>query len=709
MPLIPFVAPVLQQGQNPFAPPRASLHYAPDRTCDLQHVDIDLDVDYPTKTYKGRTVSTLSPLRNGITEIRLMAGPILQISKITVDGVNAKFRRDGRSLFVATPPLKKGKPIHVAIEYVAKDSKAQSFGGQGGFHWINPREGAPATRVGFWTQGETEYNSDWAPTWDYPNDMATSESRCTVQADWQVIGNGRLISEKLSGDQKKRTYHWKMTQPHATYLLTLVGGPFDIKKDKWEGVDLWYVVPKGQGQYIDDSFGDTKDMLSFFSKKLGVKYPWPKYAQNAMYDFGGGMENVSATTLGEGSLTEKRSGYRTMASLNSHELGHQWFGDLVTCKDWGDTWLNESFATFMEMSYMEHSRGKEAYDLELTDNTGSYLAEARRYKRPISTKMYANGDAMFDSHTYPKGGMVLHTLRRILGDENFYAGLNFYLTKHRHQPVESAQLRRAMTEATGINVEPFWAQWFDKPGHPVLEYAWKQEGGKTLLTVKQIQNTADGTPVYAIDAKVGVIAPSGSVAYLPVRLSKAEETFELPVSGEVGAVVLDPAHDFLREIPNQPWSEKELPLVTRYAPFGDDRLAAMTKLLSGTPSEESVALAVEVVRNDKGQFTAIRSIAPLARLERVNLRPFFLELLSHPNFGRQAEAVQALGRLPKDDEVTKRLRALITPEAPIPTVIAAVQVLARWDKVGNADVLKKAQTIPSRNDRIKAAVTRALS
>ncbi len=698
----------LTQTQSPFAPPRASMHYALDRTCDLQNVTIDIDVDYPSRTYVGHAVNTLSPLRSGLTEIKLMAGKGVQINGITVDGVATKYRHEDKSLFITVPKTTRSKVINVAIDYKAVNSKAQPFGGEGGFHWIS--NNTDPTHVGFWTQGESESNCEWAPTWDYPNDMTTSETRCTVQADWDVIGNGRLISTKLSADGKKKTYDWKMTQPHATYLLTLCGGPFDIKKDKWEGVELWYVVPRGDGKYIDGSFGDTKDMLSFYSKVLGVKYAWPKYAQDAMYEFGGGMENVSATTLGSGSLTEPREGFWRMSSLNSHELAHQWFGDLVTCKDWSDTWLNESFATFMQDLYFEHSQGKNGYDREIQGNIQGYLFEARRYKRPISTKMYPSADAMFDSHTYPKGGTVLHTLRRFLGDEAFFNGLNLYLKTWRHTPVESAQLRRAMTEASGVNVEPFWTQWFDKPGHPVLDYTWTwDEANKNaVVTVKQTQDLSDGTPIYVIPTKVGAIM-GGNVVEMPVQLNAASQEFHIPLASKPEALILDPDHDFLRQIAELHWSPEELLPILRSAPSCVDRQEALNRLLRESPSDDVVNAVVEQVKKDKEQSMIFESVAPLTRLKKESLRSFWMDQLNHVNMDRQAEAARALGQLAQDPAATAKFQSLVNDKAPINVVIASIQTLARWDKKGNAELFKKALLIPSHRDRIKAAATAALS
>ncbi len=720
--VLPFIA-LAQQGQqgNPFEPPRASLHYAPDRQYDLQHLAVVTTVDYAKRTITGRATNTVSPLRSGLTELRFMAGTGLDIKSITVGGAATTFRREGKNVFVRASGLAKGKSVNVAFTYVSSNAQGRGFGqGGGGWHWIQPRANTvDPLRVGFWTQGETESNSEWAPTWDYPNDFATSETVTTVPADWIVVGNGSLVSKTFSKAYRTAKYHWKMTQPHATYLLSLCGGPFDVKKDNWEGVELWYVVPKGMAMYIDDTFSDTKDMLSFFSQRIGVKYPWPKYAQNSMYDFGGGMENVSATTLGEGSLTEARDGFFRSASLNSHELGHQWFGDLVSCMDWGDIWLNESFATFMESIYFEHSRGPDAYMWEIEGNTQGYLEEARRYVRPLSTKMYPNGDSMFDSHSYPKGGAILHTLRRFLGDEAFFAGLKAYLTKWRHTPVQSSQLCRVMTESSGINCEPFWKQWIDSPGHPVLDYTWKfapdrepMGPGRILLTVKQLQDTSKGTPIYNIATKIGFTTNGlsrGGFRHAPVHITKVEETFDIPVDSRPACVVLDPDHDFLREIREVHWAKEELPFILMDAPNPSDRTIAMSRLLDD-PTETNIKFVTDALNADRDrEQPAFQTTAKLAGLNKPELRSFWMGQLENPNFDRQAQAVVALGRLPADAATTQKLRSLINERAPIQVVVNAITALAAWDKPGNADVFKQAQSIKDRRGRIKRAADTALT
>jgi aminopeptidase N len=692
---------------SPFAPPRAKVHYAPDRNFDLKHLAVAIQVDYEGRTITGTAVNELVPLHDGILQIRLHAAAELAISGVEVGGAPAKFTHAGAQLSIERGGLTRGQPVTVKIDYSSNKAQGGTFGQQGGWHWIDSKN--DSSRVGFWTQGETDGNHHWVPTWDYPNDFTTTETTTTVPAGWDVIGNGTLTSTTTSDDGKTRTFTWKMTQPHATYLLSLCGGPFDVKKDEWRGVPLLYVVPKGKGHMIDDSFGDTGDMLSFFSDRLGVKYPWPKYAQNAMYDFGGGMENVSSTTLGERSLADARGGFRTMASLNAHELAHQWFGDYVTCRDWGHIWLNESFATFMQALYFEHSRGKDAYDAQIESNMQAYFNESRRYQRPIATNLYPNPDAMFDSHTYPKGSVVLHTLRRKIGDQRFFAGLERYLTTHAHQPVVSDDLCQAMSEASGVNCEPFWNQWIYKPGHPVIDasWTWDDAAGEVVLTVKQTQDTRGGAPIYDVDTSVG-FAANGKLETESVRLTEAEHRFRFKRAAKPAAVLFDPDHVFLREIRKRNWLPEELPHILALAPCAVDRKAALALLTGGMPTDAAVMAAVAALRADRGAVPALDIPESLGELKREDLRPFFREEMGHPGFARRAAAIRAIGKLAPDASDSARLRELVNERSPFDVVAAAVDALTSWDPVANADVLEKALALPTLSERAKASAFGAL-
>lgn len=722
--------PVLLPAQtNPFLPPRAKVQYERDRDYDLQNVVLRLKVDWAKKEFGGVVTHTVAPLRDGLTLIDFDAGPNLDVIKCSIDGVLAKFTREGARLHV-TSPLRtiRGKPLQVAIRYASKTSATgpRSLNGTYGFHWILPERFVPARRPGFYTQGETEGNREWVPIYDSPNDKTTSETFVEVPDTWYVIGNGRMIGMNDDRKAHTRSFHWKMTQPHSTYLLSLAGGEMDIGYEEWKGVGLLFAVPKGEAKYIDASFGDTKDMLSFFSDLLGVKYPWPKYAQTCVFDFGGGMENVSATTLGEGSLVEARSGIHPMASLNSHELSHQWFGDLVTCKDWGHVWLNEGFATFFEQLYSEHSRGKDAYDSEREGALNSYLGEARRYKRPIATNLYPNPDSMFDSHTYPKGGLVLHMLRRELGDDGFFRGLGYYLRKNAYKPVDTNDLIRALGESSGKNMQAFFDQWVFKPGHPVIDYAWTYDvaAKQIVVNVSQLQDTKDGTPIYAFNSGYAMIRGKAGVQTGTVRLDRDKAEIRLPVSGKPDAFLLDPAHDVLMERREKKWQPGEaLAVVKNSTPaisWLDRRNAALT-LLKEQPDDSTITSVAETVSGSRAYQSDLYSrtiIERLGQLKKPSLRPLFESVLAARGIAPgktvnpelRAAAITALAELPKDDNtITVILRSYVSEKEYFNVMRAALRALSNWDADGNLALFRQAATWDSRGDMVRIDALSAIA
>jgi len=696
LPLI-FIA-SLSYGQQPQAPPagpftapQAKFQYAEDRDYDLQHLALDLNVDYAKLAFRATVINTLAPIREGLETIVFHSGSQLNIEACEVDGQKATFTRDGGTLKIRVPqPLTRARAVRVLVRYTASGEKID------GFHWVKPTSTEPG-RVGFWTAGQPNQNRGWVPTWDYPNDFTTTETRVTVPAEWYVFGNGTLKSDTLNPENKTRTFHWQMEQPHATYLLSLGGGLFDIKTAEWRGVPLTYAAPKGKGHLIDNTFDETPEMLSFYSDLLGVKYLLYKYAQFAAYDFGGGLENISATIYGDGILADKRRGIRTSSGVVAHETVHQWFGDLVTYKHWGELWLGEGFAIFFGQGlYSEHWRGKADYDHQVESFSQGYFSESRRYRRPLSTYFYRDPGAMFDSHSYVKGGAVLHTMRRYLGDKAFYQGINHYLTKYRNTPVDSHDLCDAMTEGTGINLEPFFDQWVFKPGHPVLDYTWTWDEAKKeiVLAVKQTQDTKDGTPIYDLNMTVGWIS-GGQVTRAKSKIDATEQKIRISASSKPDAVLLDPDHDFLREIPTLHWAPEELPHILKFAPNAVDRQEAMKKMLETTPSDETVQTVAEAVRADNSKFPVFRSLERLVDLKREEFRPLFREQITHQAIGRRPIGILGLGKLPKNQADLQTLRTLVSDQEPFVVVRTAVQTLRDWDAPGNRDIFRKAiQVMP---------------
>jgi len=673
---------------------------------DLQNLLLDFNVDYPNRTFTAVATNSIAALRDGTTKLQFNANPYLKIDSVELNGKSAHYTRADQDIWVDCPATKAGEKSTVVFKYHGAKADAPN-GDTSGWHWHEPVKNDPS-KVGLWTNGETSDTRDWAITWDYPNDFTTSETRTTIPKDWEVISNGTLISDKVNSDGQTRTVNWKMTDEHATYLTSLVCGPFTIHKDNWRGMPLYYVCPKGKEDRLDYTTEHTKDMLSFYSDNLGVRYPWSKYAEDFTYDFGGGQENVSNTTFGL-FFTDPRDGNHTQDWILAHEMGHQWFGDYVSCKDWGQIWLNESFATFMEMSYMLYAHGTYASQREMETNSTGYFAESKRYKRPMETNFYQNPGVMFDQHTYPKGGVLLMSLRKMLGNKVFYSGLQRYLQTYHNGPVETNMLCNAMTDATGINLHPWFDQWIEKPGHPVIDYSWSYDDAKkaVLLHVKQTQDTTQGTPIYDIPASAAVVTASGNVDRAPIHLNSADQTFEIPSSTKPATVLFDPDHDFLREIKTYPWTADELPYVSQFAPNCIEKQWAFNKMLEGTPSDAAVHAAVKTLQTDETLEPAILNVRALVALKRPELRSFWESELNHKNFVRRSSAVHALADLPNESGEYQRLIALINDKDPYDVVAEAIRSMSKVDYANAASAIKhQAQT--SKNAQVRGAAVAAM-
>ncbi|MCW5805276.1 MAG: M1 family metallopeptidase, partial [Deltaproteobacteria bacterium] len=518
-----------------FAFPGTRPRYAPDRIVDLQHIALVLDVDPRVRTLSGTATLRAAVVAPNTRAVELDAVE-LAIDGVRVDGKDAAYRHDGRRLRVELArPAAAGAELVIAVAYHGTPRR--------GLYFIAPDDGYPRKPLQVWTQGQDEDSRYWFPCVDTPNQKATSEVVVTVPASMFALSNGVLVSDRTEGD--RRTLAWRLDVPHSCYLVTLAVGDFAAIETRWRDVPVVYYVERGREAAAERTLARTPEMLELFSTKFGVTYPYPRYAQVFVADFiFGGMENTSATTLTDTILIDERASLDyDIDALVAHELAHQWFGDLVTCRDWGEGWLNEGFATYAEYIWREHHEGRDAADLELDEWGEMYFGEdANRYRRTIATKLYDEPIDIFDHHLYEKGGRVLHMLRALLGDDAFYRALAHYLDKHRHGVVESRDLARAVEDATGKNVDWFFSQWvIDGAGHPELEVElrWDADRELAVVTVEQVQRVEGRTPLFRIPMRVRFRA-GGRDVDVPIEIVEKKHVFHLRLEREPEQAIFDP-------------------------------------------------------------------------------------------------------------------------------------------------------------------------
>ena len=470
------------------------------KTNELVHTKLEVKFDYPKSWMYGKASITLKPHFYGTDSLTLDAKG-MQINEVSIiKGIIKSalhYKYDGLQLFIQLDKMYKGgEKYTIYINYTSKPNELTVEGSAAitnakGLYFINPTGEDKDKPVQIWTQGETESNSVWMPTIDKPNQKSTEEIYMTVPAKYVTLSNGKLISQKKNPDDT-RTDYWKMDLPHAPYLFFMGVGDFTIIKDSYKGKEVNYYVEKKEAPYAKGVFGNTPEMIQFFSNKLGIEYPWPKYSQMVARDYvSGAMENTTATLHQESAYQNSRqlTDGNTWEETIAHELFHQWFGDLVTAESWSNLTLNESFANYSEYLWNEFKYGKDAADEHNSEDMMGYLQSGSENKNLVRFK-YGDKEDMFDAVSYNKGGRILHMLRNYVGNEAFFKSLNNYLTTNKFKTGEAHQLRLAFEEITGKDLNWFWNQWYYGSGHPKVEikYYYNEEDKKVSVYIKQTQS-----------------------------------------------------------------------------------------------------------------------------------------------------------------------------------------------------------------------------
>lgn len=669
------------------------LPYRPSRTqkVDVIHTKLDVKFDWEKQYLYGKAWVTLKPYFYSTDVITLDAKgfDINEVALMTETEQRQELRFDynGMQVDVFLPETYTlADTLTLFVEYTSKPNELEIDGSSAivdakGLYFINPLNKEPNKPQQIWTQGEPESNSAWFPTIDSPNEKTTQEIYITVEDKYVTLSNGTKVYS-IQNEDGTRTDYWKQTQPHAPYLFMMAIGEYAVVSDTvYDSLAVDYYVEHPYEPYARDIFGKTPEMIRFFSEQLNFPYAWDKYSQVVVRDYvSGAMENTSAVIFGEFAQRTKRELLDdSPEDVISHELYHHWFGDVTTCESWANLPLNESFATYGEYLWREYAYGREMADIHLDADLRSYLAEFNNGKA-VDMIRYRHDDPgdMFDSHSYAKGGRILHMLRKYVGDEAFFASLNKYLTDNAFKPAEIHHLRLAFEEVTGEDLNWFFNQWFLDNGHPVLEidYSYSDSLKAQFVTIRQTQDL-DEFPVYRLPVAIDLYIDGQRVRH-EVTADSLSNTFVFEASSKPQLVNVDAEKMLLCEKEDFK-SIQEYAFQYRNAPLYIDRLEAVTTCAkSARKDPEAAAIVIEALEDEFWgiRVAAIKNLKKLKSEDKEGLQATLKKMAtSDAKSTVRASALKTFISLSKDNKSNEQVLVNATQDSSYAVVIAALNGL----------------------------------
>ncbi len=685
----------------------ANDRYTRSHDYDLVHQRIEVsEFDWDSTSFRGGVTTTLVARRPGLDSIVLDEGALLENTAVTdLRGTALRTARHGDTLVVfPAAPARFGDTLVFTVAYRGRVKNGE------GLTYITT-DGLPHRPRQIWSQGEDHNNHEWFPTFDFPSDKMTWELVATVPREDMAVSNGRLISDVARG--RSRTLTWRQDRPSATYLVSLIVAPLVRLHDTWQGIPVDYYVYREDSSRAWRLFHVTPDMIATYSALTGVQYPWAKYAQTTVADFFGGMENVSATTLvdwlPDARAYQDRPWYGWI--LIPHELSHQWFGDYVTTVNWANMWLNEGFAEFMPGQYWARKLGAHAEQDYYADEYRQYLGIERRRPMPLAS--------LGSNNIYPKGALVLEMLRDYLGPERFWASVHQYLTDHAFGVATTDDLREAVLEATGENLDWFWSEWMYQAGYPQFDVAAAYDSVQhtVTLTVKQTQTDTlkpDSTglkftvpPVFRMPLLVRVGTATGDVTQR-VEITAREQTVVVPdVRSAPTMVVFDDGNRVLKSLT---FEEPTAWLAAQLARDANlwDRRWAIGQLAKRTADPAALAALADAARQADYYLTREDAVEALAAFPAAQVLPAVTVALADTSAAVRGAAVTALARL-GSPAAAALARAAWTDDSSYEVRAAAVTALVRLDSAGAHAILAAALAEPSYQDAIQNAALGAIA
>lgn len=677
------------------------IQYGRGRPADVLHIVIDVAIDFEAETVSGATTTTLVPIGEALRQVSFDSVGLDVASVVLDDHTSCEYEVTEDKLNIFLPkPVEPGVEFSLTVLYSAKP--------QEGLYFRTPRMGYKGSEVMVWSQGEPDEARHWFPNFDFPNDKATTEVIATVPERFTALSNGRLVDTTRAGPRGTKTYHWRQEVPHSSYLVVLVAGDFETIDDSKYDVPIYYYVPKGRAKDARLSLGKTPEIIRFFEDKIGVKYPYAKYGQVTITDsFFGGMENTSLTTLIERTL-HGQAAHLTYSSdgLNAHEAAHQWWGDLLTCRDWSHIWLNEGFANYFDALFVEHDRGVDEFYYEMLGTQRRYLeADTGDARAPVVRRRFDDPMELFDSRAYSKGGWILHMLRRKLGDDLFWKCMHEYCVRYAQKVVETNDLLRTLEDVSGHGLEPFFDQWVYHGGYPELEvtFKWNNTERRAKVTVKQTQTIDEITPIFQFEAKVRFNGEDFEREEC-FQITEQEHTFYTVLPGKPDYVRFDPDGDILKKLTFKK-SKDMLLAQLEHDTSVLGRISAAQGL--GEHNTDKVVEALgNCFRDDPFFGVRVEVAQVLADVDNKGAMDLLIHGLEQEDARVRLAVVQALGKT--EDAAGKALLGMLDDPSPY-VVASAIQSLADLDYTEAIGPITKALGRDSHNQVIRNAALDALA
>jgi aminopeptidase N len=694
---------VCGRGHAWFAPGDASdrRKYAPVREADLLHLALDVTPDFKERSVAATATLRLKPVGRPLAELKLDAVDLRVSAVSATEKVLGWQATEEQVIVTFDPPVPADREATVTIRYSAVPQR--------GLYFRTPEMGYKPEDTHLWTQGEPNEARHWFPCFDEPNDKFTSEITCRVPGDMVALSNGKRVSEERDAGSGRVAVRWLQDKPHVAYLIALCAGKFKKVEDTYRDIPMAFWTPASQIDQAMNSFKDTKDMMAFFEKEIGVPYPWARYDQVCVNDFGwGGMENTTLTVLNDSTLhTPATENLRDSQGLVAHELAHQWFGDLVTCKDWAHLWLNEGFATYYEALYELHKRGRDDFLLVMHQRARGIAAVAND-TNPIVHRDFRQPEEQFGFRAYPKGSWILHMLRSQLGEELYRRCIKTYLERHQFGLVVTEDLNAVIEEVTGRSFDHFFDQYVYHAHHPELtiSYSWDERAKLAKLSVQQVQKLSDDVLLFDVPLTVRFKGKSGGVDR-ELRVRRQAEDFYLPLAEAPEIVRIDPNVALLAKItftPPNAMIHAQLAdktdaigrlLAVEHLSGKKDALAKLKDTLNNDPFHAvrvEASKAIRAIQTDEAHAALLASTKqPDARVRRQvvsDITGFYREstreavakhLAEEKNPDIKALAIAALGAYPKPDPREQLLSLLNSDSYRNSLADAAINALRAQD------------------------------